>query len=667
MELNQDIYAEKALSLIEEGVSLFITGKAGTGKTTLLRKAVEKIKSHNKKVVVLSPTGVAARNAEGVTIHSFLHLPLGPYVSGMKKQKLYNLDANEIELVNLVDIIIIDEISMVRCDLLDEVDDVLKHYRNCKKPFGGIQMIFIGDLYQLMPVAEEEEWDKLKDYYPSPYFFSSKVYAKMACPLFELKKVHRQQNQDFVELLNRVRRGVVYPSDLSMLMSRFSKNAVQENDTIRLTTHNKRAKRYNNEKLEELMSEEMEFKATTKGWFPLEEFPTDYYLRIKTGARVMFVRNDNKSKQYINGTLGTVIGFGIDMIIVKIDNGNTVYVEKQKWDKYNYRINRKTKEIETELCGSFIQYPLKLAWAITIHKSQGLTFDKVIIDAGKAFTYGQVYVALSRCRYFKGITLVSPIKEEIVKSDPIVKEFLKKAKQIEVDGDPNPPQKTKVGSETSLYRWIRMMVKEGLTIKQMVAQTNEIEEIIYSNLAKLIENGEADIHQYINDDIYNSIENALKDTGLDAHPKDIKSLCDGRTKFAEIRMTIAHIKHSKREDEFKKYNKKSEPQTALFEKDIVYKNSSKTFLKHQCKVVLSAAGYYLELSGKYAGNFVKLCNYPDDANMDTGGIWIKKNGIFHTIIHHRGQLADKVGEIREETNRIIFVATDEKVLNINLY
>ena len=299
MELNQDIYAEKALSLIEEGVSLFITGKAGTGKTTLLRKAVEKIKSHNKKVVVLSPTGVAARN-EGVTIHSFLHLPLGPYVSGMKKQKLYNLDANEIELVNLVDIIIIDEISMVRCDLLDEVDDVLKHYRNCKKPFGGIQMIFIGDLYQLMPVAEEEEWDKLKDYYPSPYFFSSKVYAKMACPLFELKKVHRQQNQDFVELLNRVRRGVVYPSDLSMLMSRFSKNAVQENDTIRLTTHNKRAKRYNNEKLEELMSEEMEFKATTKGWFPLEEFPTDYYLRIKTGARVMFVRNDNKSKQYIN-------------------------------------------------------------------------------------------------------------------------------------------------------------------------------------------------------------------------------------------------------------------------------------------------------------------------------------------------------------------------------
>ncbi len=541
----QDIYAEKAMSLIEEGSSLFITGKAGTGKTTLLRNVVTRAVKRHKNIVVLSPTGVAAKNADGVTIHSFLHLPLSPYIPGMRVRGLYNLNLEESTIVNRVDMIIIDEISMVRCDLLDEVDDVLRHYRNNSKPFGGVQMVFIGDLYQLMPVAEEDEWNQLKDYYESSYFFSSKVYSKMKCPMFELKKVHRQQNLDFIDLLNKVRRGVVTPTDMKMLMSRYRKADPNEKGIIRLTTHNWRANAYNANKLEELPSEEYEFKAYIEGWFPSEDYPTKYRLYLKRGARVMFVRNDNIEGKYVNGSLGTVTSLSPNSVQVQLDDGNIIIVEKQRWDKYRYHINRLTKVIETIKCGSFTQYPLKLAWAVTIHKSQGLTFDKVVIDAGKAFTYGQVYVALSRCRTFKGITLVSEIKEKIVKSDPVVERFMKETKQIVIKGVEESKSNTKGDPIPSTLKWTRMMVKDGLTIKEMIAQSGEREEIIYSHLAKLIEIGEANVHKYIEKKIYTSIKKVIYRLGTDARLQDIKSLCDSQAKYGEIRMVIAEFKYHK--------------------------------------------------------------------------------------------------------------------------
>ena len=663
MSIQLDKYGEKALSLVLEGKSLFITGKAGTGKTTVLKEIVRQCKRNNRKAVVLAPTGVAAKNAEGVTIHSFLHLPLGPYIPGMRMHKLYALKEEEIRLVNSVDLIIIDEVSMVRCDLLDEMDDVLRHYRKNPLPFGGIQIVMFGDLYQLMPVAQEEDWDQLREKYDSPYFFSSKVLKRLDCPMFELKIIHRQDDRNFVTLLNNVRLGHVSTTELKELEGRFIKDFVPKDDEgyIRLTTHNWRSKTYNNRRLEELGGEEYEYKAYIEDFFPKEEYPTNYVLRLKKGARVMFIRNDNDCNQYVNGTLGTVQSLGDRGIIVRTDEGNVIGVERQTWDFYRYHINKKTKEIEAILCGSFRQYPLKLAWAVPIHKSQGLTFDKVIIDAGKAFTYGQVYVALSRCRKFHGIVLVSPITAKIIKTDPIVTAYMKSVKRIVLDEEPETETVSHLtpihGEQRTLW-----MIRDGLNPQQIAEQSSQRIEIIYGHIAKLIESGDLKAPSFVDIDNYLPILNAIKSVGVDCPLKDIKNLCAPNVKYAEIRMVLAEVKHEIKQIEQQESKDEDSDDEWYFVDSVPFIYSSKRFLSHNCRVVLSKLGYYLEVTGDY----IKLGDYPKGFNDKQGNIWIKKpiNNKGFRIVHDIEKDYFLIGYIKEEGNKILYTNKDNQEFSI---
>lgn len=429
-EFKYDDYSLLAIETIRNGKSLFITGKAGTGKTMLLKQIVKEFKS-KRKLAVCAPTGVAANHAGGVTLHSFFKLPIGLYLPGHKMEGLFDLNATQIKTVKALQMLIIDEVSMVRCDTMDMIDKVLQHYRNNDKPFGGLQVVLIGDLRQLMPVVKEEEWDKLKKHYAASYFFCSKVMEKCALPMLELKTIHRQSDIDFVKLLNNLREGKLDHEDERILKTRYKPDFSPADSAhyIRLTTHRSKSYLMNNERLEILGGKAHNYKGFIEGFVPKQDFPADWVLTLKIGARVMFIANDNRNSLFFNGTLGTVVRLE-DEIVVRTDEGKTITVTKHKWDFYSYRVNNTTKEVERILLGTFYQYPLRLAWAITIHKSQGLTFDRVVIDAGRAFTYGQVYVALSRCRKLAGMTLVSPVTKSSIEIDPVITQYLQSVKQI---------------------------------------------------------------------------------------------------------------------------------------------------------------------------------------------------------------------------------------------
>ena len=420
IEINED--AAKALMLINSGKNVFITGKAGTGKTTLLRKIRDDFQG-KKVMITLAPTGVAAENAGGFTMHSFLRLPLTPYAPNYKKNDLYSLDDGTIDVVKNLDIIIIDEISMVRCDMLDATDNILRHYRDSDKPFGGIQLIMFGDLYQLMPVAEAKDWNKIKEFYETPYFFSSSVLSKMEYYICELNKVYRQKNTDYIRTLNNIRVGKITLSDINLINSRYVPENTSNRNAITLMTRNWKTKKFNNLELEKIPGNSQHYKAQAVNWH--EKLPTDWDLCLKPGARVMFVRNDNLFKKYVNGTMGWVVETRPDAVYVREDKRNEVIrVEKQRWDEFSFCLDKKTKTILTEVIGSFSQIPLKLAWAVTIHKSQGLTFDEVDIDAADSFTFGQIYVALSRCRTLTGIRLLEKIPSHKVIADDKVLLYL---------------------------------------------------------------------------------------------------------------------------------------------------------------------------------------------------------------------------------------------------
>ena len=541
VEVNSHTITRKC---INRGESLFITGKAGTGKTTLLKWLCNKFKDR-KTIAIVAPTGVAAKNAGGVTIHSLLRLPLNPYLPGMKIPNLYALRKNEdIQAIKEIDILIIDEVSMVRCDVMDAMDDILRHYRKSAKPFGGVQVVMFGDLYQLMPVIKDDEWDELKKHYASPYFFSSDVYARLDCTVIELAKIYRQQDSDFIALLNHVRDGILLPGDKRDLESRYDKNFVpnDKDGYIRLTTHNWMAKSYNRQKLESLESELFEYKAYIDGFFPKQEFPTEYVIQLKRGARVMFVRNDNTDRQYVNGTLGTVVDLNDRYIEVLTDDGKDVEVTRQTWDFDKYKFNKETKELEIEHCGSFNQYPLRLAWSVTVHKSQGLTFDKVVIDVGRAFTYGQVYVALSRCRHFHGIILVSDVKEKNIKADPEVKKFLQETERIVVDKPDEDNAASKQTAEMSeTMKRTYWAVMEGLDTQQIIRRSDERPEIVYSHLAKLIAMGKADIQKLLPYETIKNIRSVAARLGKDASLKAIKDRLHTDYPFGIINMVKASL------------------------------------------------------------------------------------------------------------------------------
>lgn len=423
---------------IRQGHNIFITGKAGTGKTTLLKRIVE-IFNRDGKVVVVAPTGIAAKVANGVTIHSLFRMPLGPWVpNNSKLDLLQNFTEHTRQILNNISTIIIDEVSMVRCDLLDQMDIILRYARNSRLPFGGLQIILFGDLYQLMPVVTDDDWAILHETYDTPYFFSSLAFKKISKLYIELTKVYRQDEPEFIDILNSIRIGKPSIEALCRLNKRYSSRFAEDcpDNTIRLTTHNNKANSYNKAKLETIRKPQFEYKAYIEKMYPWAElakqdFPTDYVLKLKIGARVMFLRNDNTENRYVNGTLGTVIDLWDDGITVLTDEKKRVNVFKTTWDFYHYRYDKKLKVVTREQYATFKQMPLRLAWCITIHKSQGLTFDKVCIDAEKSFAAGQVYVALSRCKTLDGLHLTSRITPNNIISSETVENFLSSIGQVE--------------------------------------------------------------------------------------------------------------------------------------------------------------------------------------------------------------------------------------------
>ena len=428
--IKPDKYQKQVLSYIECGDSLFVTGKAGTGKTYILK--VLKERCEGKKVVaVLAPTGVAARNAGGFTMHSFLRLPVGsPYLPDHKiKPDLYQLSDISAETIRSIDILVIDEISMVRCDMLDATDDILRHYRNNDLPFGGVQLVMFGDLYQLCPVTQADDRKTLLEYYQEGfYFFFSYALRKMKYRVVELQKIHRQDNRIFINLLNNIRVGDVNLENLALLNTRVEPDYYPsvKDDVVTLMTHNRQTQKRNKAMYDLLSGKEVPYKADIKRitapW--REKFPVDFRLKLKKGTRVMFQKNDTDGNDYVNGTMGWVVALGEDWVKVRRDDGIQVIVEKETWEQYDYIVDKKTKTIYTEKSATFSQIPLKLAWAVSVHKSQGLTFDEVAIDASKSFTFGQVYVALSRCTTLEGIHLLSAIPSHKIIADETVKTYM---------------------------------------------------------------------------------------------------------------------------------------------------------------------------------------------------------------------------------------------------
>ncbi|MDR2936004.1 MAG: AAA family ATPase [Rikenellaceae bacterium] len=412
------------------GTNIFLTGKAGTGKTTFLHNLR---KDSPKRMIVVAPTGVAAIQAGGVTMHSLFQLPLGPYLPGAKrateeKNRFANLFSKEkINIIRSIDLLVIDEVSMVRADVLDAVSDVLMRHRNSKKPFGGVQLLMIGDLQQLAPVVKDDEWALLRDHYPSPYFFDSCALRSTPYIPIELRQIFRQNDPVFIELLNRVRDNAVDAPTLATLNRRcipgFSPS--DGDGYIILTTHNNTARSVNDRKLAELDSAQFTYGAMIEGDFPEFSYPTDRVLVLKKGAQVMFLKNDpSPEKRYFNGKIGTVVCLDEKSIEVRPNGGSgPIHVELAEWTNTRYTINKDNNEITEVVDGRFLQYPLKTAWAITIHKSQGLTFERAVIDASASFSHGQVYVALSRCRSLEGMVLSTPLSPTAIINDTLVKRY----------------------------------------------------------------------------------------------------------------------------------------------------------------------------------------------------------------------------------------------------
>jgi len=403
--------------------SIFLTGKAGTGKTTFLHKLKKETK---KQMAIVAPTGVAAINAGGTTMHSFFQLPFTPFIPTVEGRKelveKIKMQGFRRKVIQELELLVIDEISMVRTDVLDAVDTILRHIRyKHNEPFGGVQVIFIGDMFQLSPVAVDEEWRILSKYYRSPYFFHSQVITQQQPVYIELDKIFRQTNADFIQVLNEVRNNKLSNNGLALLQSRYNPLFVPPKDDtyITLTTHNYKADKINAEELVKLKGKIYRFGAEIKGDFPEKSYPTEKQLELKIDAKVMFIKNDTETpRRFFNGKIGIIQSIDDDIITIKCpDDDFVIELGKMMWENIRYSTNESTKQIEENMLGTFVQYPLRLAWAITIHKSQGLTFDKAVIDAGDAFAPGQVYVALSRCRSLDGMVLWSKINPYSIEND----------------------------------------------------------------------------------------------------------------------------------------------------------------------------------------------------------------------------------------------------------
>lgn len=472
---------ELALQFIEKtDRNLFITGKAGTGKTTFLHQ----IKNQSlKRLVIVAPTGVAAINAKGVTIHSFFQMPFGPVLPNQTQNTSNTqrkFSKTKIDIIRSLDLVIIDEISMVRADLLDGIDQVLRRYKDKTQVFGGVQIVMIGDLQQLSPVVKPNEWNLLRQYYETVYFFSSKAFQEANTISIELKHIYRQKNEDFIAILNEIRNNNLSKKSAEILNNRYNPTFSPQEDEgyITLTTHNTRADAINRLELQKLKSKSYFFKADISGKFNENSYPNSERLELKVGAQVMFIKNDSAiEKRYFNGKIGKITFIDKEMVSVKcpVDNFE-IEATKEVWENITYSINEETKEIKEEIAGSFSQIPLRLAWAITIHKSQGLTFDKAIIDAEASFAHGQTYVALSRCTSLEGIVLKSPIKGSAIINDATIDVFNEKVAE-------NHPDEEVLNESEKKYQL--HLISEIFNYRAFLYPISRLTDIYYKNKPSL--------------------------------------------------------------------------------------------------------------------------------------------------------------------------------------
>lgn len=467
---------ELAINFIEKtDRNLFITGKAGTGKTTFLHQ----IKNESlKRMVIVAPTGVAAINAKGVTIHSFFQMPFGPILPGQLKNnnEQRRFSKTKIDIIKSLDLVIIDEISMVRADLLDGIDQVMRRYKNREKVFGGAQVLMIGDLQQLAPVVKNDEWSLLQKHYENMYFFSSNAFKEANVVTIELKHIYRQKNDDFIKILNEIRNDHLSDASAKILNQRYNPtfSPTKEEGYITLTTHNNRANLINNSELNKLTTKSHFFEATISGKFSEHSYPNDEKLELKIGAQVMFIKNDSSiEKRYFNGKIGVITAISKTSVTVKCPNESSeIVTENETWDNINYSINEETKAIKEEITGAFSQIPLRLAWAITIHKSQGLTFEKAVIDAEASFAHGQTYVALSRCTSLEGLVLKTPITSNAIINDKTVSVFNESVEE-------NHPDETVLNASEKQFQL--NLISELFDYQSFLYPSTRLLDVFYKN------------------------------------------------------------------------------------------------------------------------------------------------------------------------------------------
>jgi hypothetical protein len=498
--------------------SVFLTGKAGTGKTTFLHK----LKMNSlKRLVVVAPTGVAAINAKGVTIHSFFQMPFGPIFpdTDLNNAGGFNrkFSKTKINIIKSMDLLVIDEISMVRADLLDGIDRTLRRFRNRSKVFGGVQVLMIGDLQQLSPVIKDNEWELLKHIYSNGIFFSSQAFQECQAITIELKHIYRQENPKFIEILNEIRNNRLSETAASELNKRFIPNFTPQPDAgyISLTTHNNKADATNNSELDKLFTKSFTYKAKVEGKFPEISYPNSESLKLKVEAQVMFIKNDSgPEKRYFNGKIGKIIHLEKNEVVVHCpDDDFNINVTPEIWENINYTVDAETKAISEEKIGSFTQMPLRLAWSITIHKSQGLTFERAIIDAQGAFAHGQTYVALSRCKSLEGLVLKSKIDSSQIINDQNVLLFNKNA-------EANEPDASILEASQKMYQLD--LIFEIFDFYQFLYPLNRVLDIFYKNRGSIEGHVEAPIQT-----IKNTVTNFLKvSNGFNAQLKHLLDVED---------------------------------------------------------------------------------------------------------------------------------------------
>ena len=556
-------------------MSLFLTGKAGTGKTTFLREVVRYTK---KKCIVLAPTGIAAVNAGAMTIHSFFQFGLGPFVQGVIEPKSdFRINKSKLELIRHLQLLIIDEVSMVRADLMDHIDMELRRIRRNSKPFGGVQLLMIGDLQQLPPIAHGGEDELLRQYYKTLYFFSSSALKSMKYSCIELKNVYRQTDRHFIDILNHARDCTLTSQDISDLNARYISgfSPKPEDGYIRLMTHNRQVDYVNETELEKLDSKPYTFVAAVSGTFPEESYPTVDSLTLKKGAQVMFIKNDPE-RRFINGTLGEVKSIDKNSIAVRLaESGTVIDVEPMEWQNIRYQFDEESKEISSKQIGRFKQYPLKAAWAITVHKSQGLTFDKAIIDVHAAFSPGQAYVALSRCRTLDGLVLSSPVSASVFMRDNAVDAYMNYISRpveelafsscyeyFEYEKKPEPeelapaskvnkdkPKKEKkeelrddTGKKLNTFEYSYWLYNQGNTVEQIAEKRGLNQNTIEGHLACYVASGDIDVHEFVDADTLEKVEAYCEKHPEEKALKPIFEHFDAKIPYNVLRMAIAAIR-----------------------------------------------------------------------------------------------------------------------------